>query len=67
MPPSTPPATTHDHKPAHDWADAMRGCSDGMLAGAAVWHRWALVEAYMAGRAAAIAEREGNTTEYVGE
>lgn len=65
MPTLTPPPTTYDHRPAHEWADAMVERCDGfgpMLNDpprAPYWHRWALVEAYMAGRAAALAEREG--------
>ena len=52
----TPPPTPYDHKPAYDWAAAM--CERMARSGAdpALEIEWALVEAYMAGRAAALEE-----------
>lgn len=58
----TPPPTPYDHKPAYDFAAAMAPRCDGYgpvtndPPRAPYWHAWALVEAYMAGRAAALEE-----------
>lgn len=51
MPESTPPPDPFDHKPAHDWADGMMGRIFRMAGPLPDNIRWALVEAYMAGRA----------------
>lgn len=60
----TPPPTTYDHKPAYEFAESLRERADfsGKIEGVQVappsWYAWALVEAYMAGRAAALAEAD---------
>ncbi len=57
MPSPTPPADPFDHKPAHDWADATMarlGQTDEPVRWKGI--RWSMVEAYMAGRAAGVAE-----------
>lgn len=58
MPTDTPPPTTYDHKPAHDFADAMNARLDELQTTSHAAIRWALVEAYMAGRAEALKQWE---------
>jgi hypothetical protein len=54
-PPATPPEAPFDVQ-AHQWADAMLPRADAHRLDGPLWARWALVEAFAAGKVAGAAE-----------